>query len=110
MVEAVISGFELSVLDITQEVLREDRVAFPEAVGEVDAAAGTALAAGIVPVEFPIEPEVTARQEVAADVTEAEIGIEPEEVVGSLLPARAGIPESRVEDRGRILARRQVRA
>src|SRR5439155_16952116 len=39
MLEVVIAGSELSILDITEEVLREDRVAFPEAIREVDAAA-----------------------------------------------------------------------
>src|SRR5437773_12285931 len=36
MLEAVIAGPELSVLDITQEVLREDRVTSSEAIREVD--------------------------------------------------------------------------
>src|SRR5712691_8786651 len=37
MIDAVISGSELSILDITEKVLREDRVASPEAVRDVDA-------------------------------------------------------------------------
>src|SRR2546426_5181373 len=37
MLEAVVSRSELSVLDITHKVLREDRVASPEAIREVDA-------------------------------------------------------------------------
>src|SRR2546428_10067953 len=40
-----------------------------------------ALPAGIVPEEFPVEPEITAWQEIPINVAEADIGIQPREVI-----------------------------
>src|SRR5256712_9627263 len=75
-----------------------------------DAAARPALPTGVVPIELPVEPEITAREEVAIDVAETDIRVEPRETVGSLLGVRADVAESRVEDRLRVLAEWQVGA
>src|SRR5438552_12582859 len=42
-----------------------------------NATVGPAPPTRIVPIELPVEPEITARQEVAVDVAEAKVGIEP---------------------------------
>ncbi len=43
MIEAVVAGLEVSVLDVTHEVLGEQGVAVPEMIGNVDAAAQAPL-------------------------------------------------------------------
>src|SRR2546427_4195732 len=75
-----------------------------------NATVGPALPARIVPIEFPVEPEIAARREIPIDVAEADIGIEPREVIGTLFRARAHIAESRDEDRAWILAQGQIGA
>src|SRR5439155_1529535 len=75
-----------------------------------DAAARPALPTGVVPIELPVEPEIAAREEVAIDVAETDIRVEPRETVGSLLGVRADVAESRVEDRLRVLLEWQVGA
>src|SRR3989475_776221 len=75
-----------------------------------DAAARPALPTGVVPIELPVEPEIAAREEVAIDVAETDIRVEPRETVGSLLGVRADVAESRVEDRLRVLLAWQVGA
>src|SRR2546425_2786623 len=75
-----------------------------------NATVGPALPARIVPIELPVESQITARQEVVGDVAKAEIGIKPRELIGSFLPGRPDIAESRTKDRAWILAQRQGRA
>src|SRR5437763_6609873 len=74
--------------------------------------AGAAFATAIVPVELPVEPEIAAWQEVAIDVSEAKIGVEPEEGVGSLFGTGGIVSKGRVEreDGAWVLAQRQIRA
>src|SRR2546428_14093085 len=43
MVDAVVSGPELTVLDVADQVLREERVASPETIRDVDPSAETLL-------------------------------------------------------------------
>src|SRR5436309_631781 len=43
MIDAVVASLETPVLHVTHQVLREERVAVPEAIGEVDAAAEALL-------------------------------------------------------------------
>src|SRR2546422_1411332 len=71
-----------------------------------NATARTTLSTGIVPIKLSVEPEVTARKEVAVDVAEAKVGIEPCEAIRSLLGAGGIVSECRVEweDRVWILA------
>src|SRR2546428_3150611 len=73
-----------------------------------NATAGPALPARIIPVEFPIEPQITARQEVTVDVAKAKIGIKPPGVIGSFLRGRPDVSESPAEDRCWILAQGQI--
>src|SRR5438876_866526 len=42
-----------------------------------NATVGPALPARIVPIEFPVEPEIAARREIPINVAKAEIGVEP---------------------------------
>src|SRR2546422_2048532 len=72
-----------------------------------NATVGPALPARIVPIELPVESQITARQEGVVEVAKAEIGIKPRELIGSFLRVRTNIPESRAKDRGWILAQRQ---
>src|SRR2546430_10858880 len=58
-----------------------------------NATARTTLSTGIVPIELSVEPEITARKEVTVDVTEAKVGIEPCEAIGSLLRAGGIVSE-----------------
>src|SRR5437762_6929779 len=76
------------------------------------ATAGAAFATAIVPVELPIEPKVAAWQEIAIDVAESKIGVEPEEGVGSLFRTGGIVSEGRIEreDRAWVLAQGQIRA
>src|SRR5436309_569937 len=62
------------------------------------------------PGKFSTVLPMTARPEVTVDVAEADIGVEPREVIGALFRARANISESWAKDRGWILAQRQIRA
>src|SRR5712664_2267322 len=75
---------------------------------EVPDSAADALAAGVVPVELAVESQIAARQEVAIDVAEAQLRVDAGQVVSPLLRMGRVIPEARVEDRGGILAERQV--
>src|SRR6266480_637892 len=75
-----------------------------------NAGARATLATRVVPIELPVEPEIAARQEVAVDVREADIRIEPREVISTLLGVRADIAETRVKHRARIFAQGQARA
>src|SRR5205823_10278680 len=77
-----------------------------------NAAARAAFATGIVPVELPVKPEIAAWQEVAIDVAKAEVGVEPEEGVGSLFRTGGIVAEGRVEreDGAWVLAQRQIGA
>src|SRR6266508_5157396 len=75
-----------------------------------DAGARTALAAGVVPGELAVEPEVAAREKVAIEVAEAQLAVDAEEVVRSLLRVGRVIAEAWVDDDGGILAQGQVRA
>src|SRR5882724_9204592 len=74
-----------------------------------DAAASTAFTAGIVPVEFPVESEIAAREIVAIEIAKAKLAIDAEEIVRSLFRVVADIAELRIEDRRGVLADGQVR-
>src|SRR2546430_17698666 len=52
-----------------------------------NATARTTLSTGIVPIELSVEPEITAREEVPVDGSEAEDGYEPCGAIRSLLGA-----------------------
>ena len=43
MVDAVVAGPEISVLHVADQILREDRIAVPEAIGQVETAAEALL-------------------------------------------------------------------
>src|SRR2546430_9212045 len=75
-----------------------------------NATVGPALPARIVPIELPVESQITARQEVVVDVAKAENGIKAPEPICSVLRGRPDITDTRTKEPPLVLCQRQIRA
>src|SRR5262249_25938522 len=72
-----------------------------------DAAARAALSARVVPVELPIEPQVTAREVIAIEIAKSKVAVDAEEVVRPFLRMLGRIvAEAWIEERLEVLAGR----
>src|SRR3989475_12264342 len=87
MVDAVVSGSELPVLDVADQVLREERVASPETIRDVDPSAETLLlGAGEALHRAPdhgaveVEPDHHIRGEASGEAREGVPAIRADEV------------------------------
>src|SRR3989442_1641545 len=87
MLEAIVSGPELPVLDIADEVLREERVASPEAIREVDATAKAFLLGTREEVNrasdhgaIEVEAQHQVRREASGEAREIVASVRPDEV------------------------------
>src|SRR5437867_6829236 len=87
MIEAIITRPEVPVLHVAHEVLREEQVALPEAIGDVDAAAKAPLLRSWEPVDraadggaIDIEAEHEVRGETGREAGEVVAAVRAHEV------------------------------